>query len=114
MLFRSGAWRASDRANQCYGHVHVVLAYAHALAAGFGEARAWLGEAFEAMERHLWEPAHGLYADVASPDWSSVDPYRGQNANMHGCEAMLAAHAATGEARYLDRAATIAQAICQR
>ena len=25
--------------------------------------------------------------------------YRGQNANMHACEAMLAAHAATGEAR---------------
>ena len=114
LAWRDGAWRASDPANQCYGHVHVVLAHAHALAAGFGEARAWLEETFETMERHLWEPAHSLYADVASPDWSSIDPYRGQNANMHGCEAMLAAHAATGEARYLDRAAAIAHATCVR
>ena len=35
---------------------------------------------------------------------ADVSPYRGQNANMHSCEAMLAAFEATGEAKYLDRA----------
>jgi mannose/cellobiose epimerase-like protein (N-acyl-D-glucosamine 2-epimerase family) len=33
---------------------------------------------------------------------------------MHACEAMLAAHAATGEARYLDRALTLSTSITQR
>jgi mannose/cellobiose epimerase-like protein (N-acyl-D-glucosamine 2-epimerase family) len=65
------------------------------------------------MEQRFWEPAHGLYADEATPDWQ-VGPYRGQNANMHACEAMLAAHAATGEPRYLDRALTLATSITQR
>jgi mannose/cellobiose epimerase-like protein (N-acyl-D-glucosamine 2-epimerase family) len=109
-----GAWRVADPANQCYGLVHVALAYAHAHAAGVPEARDWLAETFDLLERRFWEPAHGLYADVASADWSWREPYRGQNANMHACEAWLAAHAATGEAIYLDRAATIARNICVR
>jgi mannose/cellobiose epimerase-like protein (N-acyl-D-glucosamine 2-epimerase family) len=39
----------------------------------------------------------------------SLDPYRGQNANMHLCEAFLAAYEATGEDRYLDRAECLAK-----
>ena len=42
-------------------------------------------------------------------DWSALSPYRGQNANMHACEAMLAAYEATREPRYLERAATLAE-----
>src|SRR5690606_22485206 len=41
-------------------------------------------------------------------------PYRGQNANMHACEAWLAAYEATGEARYLERAATLASNMTRR
>jgi mannose/cellobiose epimerase-like protein (N-acyl-D-glucosamine 2-epimerase family) len=114
LAFRDGAWRASDADNQCYGLVHAMLAYAHAAMAGVGEATDWIAEISDTMDRHLWEEAHGLYADVASADWSRVDPYRGQNANMHGCEALMAAHAATGEPRYLARAARIAEALCVR
>jgi mannose/cellobiose epimerase-like protein (N-acyl-D-glucosamine 2-epimerase family) len=112
LVFRDGGWRAADADNQCYGLVHVLLAYAHAAMAGVGEAAGWIDELWTTMDRHLWEERHGLYADVASADWSRIDPYRGQNANMHGCEALLAAHAATGAARYLDRAARIAEALC--
>jgi mannose/cellobiose epimerase-like protein (N-acyl-D-glucosamine 2-epimerase family) len=64
-------------------------------------------ETFELMERRFWEPAHGLYADQASADWSQLDPYRGQNANMHACEALLAAFEASGEIHYLQRAETL-------
>jgi mannose/cellobiose epimerase-like protein (N-acyl-D-glucosamine 2-epimerase family) len=65
------------------------------------------------MEYHLWEPRHGLYADEASANWQ-LSSYRGQNANMHVCEAMLAAFEATGEAPYLDRANTLAKALTRR
>ena len=102
-----------DATNHCYGLAFVLLAHAHALMAGIGEARAGLAATFELMETHFWEPAHGLYADEASADWQ-VSSYRGQNANMHGCEAMIAAFEATADQRYLDRALTLAEAVTQR
>jgi hypothetical protein len=92
----------------------VLLAYAHALMAGVGEARAWIDETWDLMERRFWEPAHGLYADEASADWSHLDGYRGQNANMHACEALLAAFEATGDRRFLARAETLARNITVR
>jgi mannose/cellobiose epimerase-like protein (N-acyl-D-glucosamine 2-epimerase family) len=103
-----------DGDNHCYGLAFVLLAYAHALAAGVEEARGWMAETWELMEGRFWEPAHGLYADQASPDWSSLSPYRGQNANMHACEALIAAWEAGGEARYLLRAETVARNITER
>jgi mannose/cellobiose epimerase-like protein (N-acyl-D-glucosamine 2-epimerase family) len=103
-----------DGDNHCYGLAFVMLAYAHALRAGMQEARGWLAETFDVMEAHFWKPAHGLYADQASADWSVLDPYRGQNANMHACEALLAAYDATADVRYLHRAETLARNITQR
>lgn len=103
-----------DATNHCYGLAFVLLAYAHALMAGLKQARPWIGETFELMERRFWSPQHGLYADEASPDWSVLSPYRGQNANMHACEALLAAFEATGEARYLERAELIARNVTVR
>ena len=92
----------------------MLLAYAHALLAGLKQTRPWIGETFELMERRFWSPQHGLYADESSADWSVLSPYRGQNANMHACEALLAAFEATGEARYLERAELIARNITVR
>ena len=91
----------------------VMLAYARACEAGLSEARQWLAEAFDTAERHFWQPAAGLYADEATPQWRLSD-YRGQNANMHACEALMAAFRATGESRYLLRAKQLALGICQR
>ena len=102
-----------DGTNHCYGLAFVMLAHAHAHEAGVPGAYEGIAATFNLMEQRFWEPAHGLYADEATPDWH-VGPYRGQNANMHACEAMLAAHAATGEARYLDRAIQLATSIAQR
>ena len=114
LSWKDGVKTVEDGANHCYGLAFVLLAYAHALQAGVTEARAYLDETFELMEQRFWLPEHGLYADVASADWSTLDGYRGQNANMHACEAMLAAFEATGEARYLHRAETLAHNITVR
>ena len=100
-----------DGTNHCYGLAFVVLAYAKALEAGIEEARAHLDETWQLLERHFWSDADGLYRDEISPDWSTVAPYRGQNANMHSCEAMLAAFEATSETRYLDRAERLARRV---
>ncbi|HEX7952592.1 MAG TPA: AGE family epimerase/isomerase [Burkholderiales bacterium] len=106
--------RVADATNHCYGLAFVLLAYAHALLAGIETARDWIGETFDLMERKFWSPASGLYADEAASDWAALSGYRGQNANMHACEAMLAAYDATGQARYLDRAEKLARNITQR
>ncbi|MGQ3052053.1 MAG: AGE family epimerase/isomerase [Roseateles sp.] len=112
--WRDGVKSVQDGTNHCYGLAFVLLANAHALQAGVAEARAYLRETFELMERRFWEPAHGLYADEASADWSMLAPYRGQNANMHTCEALIAAFEASGERDYLLRAETLARNIAQR
>src|SRR5437764_8617328 len=75
----AGSKQVTDSTNHCYGLAFVVLAYAHALMAGAQEARPWLEETFALMEQRFWEPAHGLYADEASGDWTNLSSYRGQN-----------------------------------
>jgi len=104
----------TDGDNHCYGLAFVLLAYAQALAAGVDQARAWIDDTYALMEQHFWDPAHGLYADQASADWRMLMPYRGQNANMHACEALIAAFEASGEQRYLLRAEQLAHNITVR
>lgn len=111
--WHAGRATVLDDTRHCYGMAFVMLAYAHAIQSGMPEARAWLAETFDLAEKVFWEPAAGLYADEATPDWR-VSAYRGQNANMHACEAMIAAYAATGDARYIVRAERLAQSITVR
>ncbi len=103
--------RVVDATNHAYGLAFVLLAYAVSIKAGIAEARPWLDETWALMERHFWSESDGLYRDEIGPDWQAVSPYRGQNANMHACEALLAAFEATGDARYLDRAHTLARRV---
>jgi len=81
--------------------------------AGIDEAKPMIDETFALMERGFWDADAGLYADEATPDWQLSD-YRGQNANMHATEALLAAYEATGHVIYLDRAEKIAGNITLR
>ncbi len=106
--------RAADRTNHCYGLAFVMLASAAATKAGLAGAREDVERAADIMELRLWDRANGLYADEASPDWSEVSPYRGQNANMHSCEALIEAFEATGDARFLDRAYDLAKLVTVR
>lgn len=111
--WRDGQATVLDDTCHAYGLAFVLLAHAHASMAGLADAHAGIAETFELLEQHFWEPQHGLYADEACADWR-LSPYRGQNANMHLCEALLAAFDATGEQRYLDRAALLADHITER
>ncbi len=111
--WNDGVKRVTDADNHCYGLAFVLLAYSHAHAAGAVEVQGYIRETFDLMERRFWQAQHGLYADQATADWTLL-PYRGQNANMHACEALLAAFDATGERRYLHRAETIAHNITVR
>ena len=63
-----GRATVADDTNHCYGLAFVLLAFAHALAAGMVEARTGLDETFELMERRFWQPEHQLYADEATSD----------------------------------------------
>ncbi len=102
-----------DRTNHAYGVAFVLLAYASARKAGIAEAAAWMDETWELLERRYWDAEAGLYRDEADADWH-FSTYRGQNANMHMCEAMLAAYQASDEPRYLDRALTLADHMTRR
>ena len=106
--------QVKDSTNYCYGFAFVLLAYAMAFKAGLDEAKEYIEETFKKMDEHFWEEEFGLYADEISADWSTLSKYRGQNANMHSCEALIAAYEATNEQKYLDRALIISDNICNR
>ncbi|MDI5986950.1 AGE family epimerase/isomerase [Halomonas sp. M4R5S39] len=103
--------RVEDDTNHCYGLAFVLLAHATALKAGIDEAREGLYRVHELQTRRFWEPRWRRYADEADRYWQ-VSDYRGQNANMHSCEALIAAFDATGDAQFLERAGQVAAAIC--
>ena len=111
--WHDGRAQVTDPTNHCYGLAFVLLAHAHALLAGQADAADGLERTWQLMEQRFWEPAHSLYADEATPDWR-VGAYRGQNANMHACEAMQAAFRASGERKYLERAIALADAVTDR
>ncbi len=105
----NGEITISDGRAMAYGHAFVVLAAASCLQAGITSANTTLALAWELMETHFWEEKHQAYADERNTDLTELDPYRGQNANMHTCEACIAAFIATGETRYLSRAQLLAE-----
>jgi mannose/cellobiose epimerase-like protein (N-acyl-D-glucosamine 2-epimerase family) len=103
-----------DDTRFCYGHAFVLLAAAGAKKAGAVGADELMNDIWNVLEERFWEIESELYVDeIAEGDWSAVDAYRGQNCNMHMCEAMLVAYEATQNIRYLDRAETLARRICK-
>lgn len=90
-----------------YGHVFVLLAASSAKLAGHPDADRLLADVAEVLDSRFWEEGPGRFADEFERDWTVFSDYRGMNANMHGVEALLAAHEVTGEGVYLDRAGRI-------
>jgi mannose/cellobiose epimerase-like protein (N-acyl-D-glucosamine 2-epimerase family) len=105
--------KPEDRTNHAYGVAFVLLAYSSALKAGISEATAWMDETWQLLETRYWDADAKLYRDEADANWQ-FSTYRGQNANMHMCEAMLAAYQASDDVRYLDRALTLADTMTRR
>lgn len=103
----------SDMTQQAYGYAFVLLAYAACKKAGIISSNAPLNKVYQQLEQRFWLAEHGLYADEISAQ-GTLNHYRGQNANMHMCEAMLAAYEATHDNKYLTRATLLAENIAFR
>lgn len=100
-----------DADNHCYGIAFVLMAYARTYQAGADEIYDFIEETYDLMEKHFWREQDQLYVDVIDEKFEHTSAYRGQNANMHCCEAMICAYEATGEQHYLDRALVVAHRI---
>ncbi|GAA4626509.1 AGE family epimerase/isomerase [Cellulomonas oligotrophica] len=102
---RDGTPRDTDKA--AYPHAFVVLASSSAAAAGRPGARELLDAALAVQELRFWDDDAGMVVEQWDRTFTTLDPYRGVNANMHTVEAYLAAADVTGDRRWLDRAVRI-------
>jgi mannose/cellobiose epimerase-like protein (N-acyl-D-glucosamine 2-epimerase family) len=106
--------RVEDGTNHCYGLAFVLLAYAEALKSGVDGAAEGLARAAALLRERFWDDGQGLLVDEYDAGFRVLSPYRGQNANMHGCEALLAAFEASGDLAFLDQAERIAEGVTGR
>jgi len=90
----------SDNRAMAYGHAFVMLAGASAYQAGNDSGKELVEISWELLESLFWLPEFNAYADERDGSLKNLNDYRGQNANMHSCEAMLAAWEATREALF--------------
>jgi mannose/cellobiose epimerase-like protein (N-acyl-D-glucosamine 2-epimerase family) len=112
--YRWQAGPGADTSKQAYGHAFVLLAASSAKMAGFAEAETILADVTQVLEEHFWDERHGATAEEFGEDWSPLSTYRGQNANMHLTEALMAAFEATGDRAYLTKAESIADLVIGR
>ena len=93
----NGGWYAGLTATgeivpnkQCYAHAFVILAATSALLAGRPGAKELLSDALELYDARFWNEEEGLACDTWDTGFTTLDTYRGLNANMHTVEAFLA------------------------
>ena len=99
----------TDNRALAYGHAFVMLAAASCVPLGINKATNLIDELWDFLETHFWDESAQAYADERDATLTRLDPYRGQNANMHLCEALLAAFEVTGQTRFLERAQLLAK-----
>lgn len=94
----NGGWYAAvaadgptSTAKTAYEHAFVVLAAASATAAGRPGGRELLDEAVRVLVEHFWDDEHGMVVEEWDEAFTTLDGYRGVNANMHTVEALLSA-----------------------
>ena len=105
-----GGEEPSDR-KELYGQAHVLLAASSATVAEIPGAEELLAAALDVIDRRFWREDDGACVEAYDRTFTELDPYRGQNANMHLTEAYLAAYEATGDSVLLERAVRIARRI---
>lgn len=103
----------TDLTQQAYGYAFVLLTYAAVRKAEIIDTDEPLIQTYNLLERVFWQEDYGLYADEISSS-GELSSYRGQNSNMHMCEAMISAYQVTGKEFFLDRALLIAENIVKR
>lgn len=115
-----GGWYAQvggtspNDAKELYGTAHVLLAASSATLAGFSRGPALLQAALDIIDTYFWDENVQRAKESYDRTFTQLDEYRGQNANMHLTEALLAAYEATGHKVLLDRATAIAKFIAGR
>jgi sulfoquinovose isomerase len=97
---------ATGSTKSAYGHAFVLLASSSALMAGH-DARSLYADVRTVIDEHFWSEEDGAARESFSANWTELEAYRGANANMHLCEAFLAAADATGDRELVERAARI-------
>ncbi len=103
-----------DDSKQAYGHAFVLLAAASAKAAGHPDADRLLADVTAVLNERFWEDQYGAVAEEFTRDWQPKSTYRGQNANMHLTEALMAAFEVTNDRAYLAKAERIADLLIRR
>jgi len=96
----------------CYGHAFVLLALARGKQVSIPDAHDGFVDARTVMRDRFYETDSGLYHSEFDTTWSEAAAYRGQNASMHVCEALLASYEATGETALLARARRLGRRLC--
>lgn len=115
---QSYAWlmdehKPTDMTQQAYGYAFVLMMYAAARKAGLVTNEDQMLKIYNLIEERFWQNDYGLYADEISSG-GILTTYRGQNSNMHMCEAMISCFEATQNPLYLQRAELIAHNIVKR
>lgn len=100
-----------DDAKAAYPHAFVVLAASSATAAGRPGAAELLDQALEVSEQRFWDEDAGMVVEEWDRAFTTLDGYRGVNANMHTVEAYLAAADVTGDRVWLDRAVRVVERV---
>ena len=100
-----------DGRAMAYGHAFVMLATS-GRQGWISLARETLYDVWAFMEAHFWEADHSAYADERDSTLNHLTAYRGQNANMHTVEALIAAYEATQDQMFLNRAQLVARQFC--
>jgi mannose/cellobiose epimerase-like protein (N-acyl-D-glucosamine 2-epimerase family) len=110
----NGGWWAQvgpdgpvSRNKTAYEHAFVVLAGASATAAERPGGRELLDEALTVLLDHFWDRSYGMILEEWDEAWTTLDPYRGVNANMHSVEALLAAADVLDDSSLRERAQRI-------
>ena len=101
----------TDSGKETYGHAFVVLAASSATVAGHPDGRRLLDDALTLMDKRLWSESDGMVVDRCDEAFTTVEPYRGVNANMHTVEALLAASDVTGDPLWRARALRITERV---
>jgi len=107
---KNGGWYAKVDADgpvttdkTAYEHAFVVLAATSATAAERPGGRELLDGALGVLLEHFWDDEHGMVVEQWDESFSTLDSYRGVNANMHTVEALLAAADVLGDPKLRDR-----------
>jgi sulfoquinovose isomerase len=111
---RHGGWYAQvgpdgpvTRDKTAYEHAFVLLAASSAVASGRSGGEELLDLALATELEHFWDDEYGMVREQWDESFSTLDGYRGVNANMHTVEALLAAADVLDDATLRERAARV-------